>query len=122
MQRDLGFIVSARHVQQVSNSRIRIGAKGIKRDRGTGSWGVTADSERRRGKWVRNVHEVDPRNIAAIEEMMRHNPVYFRGARVKAELAALFPGTPLKQPQRDKLPPLPLRERMADLWYRLTYP
>jgi hypothetical protein len=96
--------------------------KGMKRDRGTGSWGDASKGELLRAEWIRNVREIDPRHVAAVEEMMRHNPVYFRGANVRSELAELFPDTPLKKPQRADLPPLSLRERLADLRYRIAYP
>jgi hypothetical protein len=96
--------------------------KGMKRDRGTGNWGDAATEQLLRTDWIRNVRDVDPRHIAALEEMVRHNPVYFRGARLYAELAELFPDMKLKQPRPTDLPPLSLRERLADLWYRIAYP
>ncbi|MGH7080220.1 MAG: hypothetical protein ACREFU_19245 [Acetobacteraceae bacterium] len=97
--------------------------KGMKADRGTGNWVQDGTGQRnQRSRWIGQVFAPDPSCLAPVEAMRRHNPMYFRGARIYAELAATFPDVPVRQPAGTDLPALSLRERLADLWYRWGCP
>jgi Beta-1,4-N-acetylgalactosaminyltransferase (CgtA) len=97
--------------------------KGLKQDRGTGNWTTTqAGTSHLRSDWTRNVLSPDSVHLASIEAMRRHNPAYFRGANVLQELRATFPDIPIRMPANETLPPFTLRERLADVWYRIAYP
>jgi len=97
--------------------------KGLKADHGTGNWGWTGGEQGH--AWVgfiTNLLETNPANLATIEAMRRHNPFYFRGANVYKELREAFPDLPVRMPRGEPMPALGLRERLADLWYRVAYP
>ncbi len=97
--------------------------KGMKTDRGTGTWGRTGEGEGHvRADWVANVRSVDPSCLAAIEAMRRHNPLYFRGVSLYKELHEAFPTIPVRMPPAGSMPSRALRDRLADLWYRVAYP
>lgn len=97
--------------------------KGMKDDRGTGSWN-SANSiiPHTRGVWTKNVLAPDSAHLTSIEAMRRHNPIYFRGADVVKELREAFPDKPIRGPGAERIPPVALRERLADIWYRVSYP
>jgi len=96
--------------------------KGMKADRGVGNWVAADTRDSLRSDWMRNVKAVAAADIATIEEMRRHNPVYFRGANVYEELRAAFPDKTVRQPAGPPLPRLSVREHLADMWYRVAYP
>lgn len=97
--------------------------KGMKADRGTGSWGLAfSGSTHRRARWAENVRTIRPWCTATIEAMRRHNPMYFRGASVYPELREAFPHIPVRTAIEEPMPRVQIRERVAGLWYRLSYP
>lgn len=97
--------------------------KGLKADRGTGNWGAArAGADHLRAAWVNNVLAADTTYLAPIEAMRRRNPSYFRGANVVRELGEALPDLTVRPPKGESLPATPLRERLADIWYRAAYP
>jgi hypothetical protein len=66
----------------------------MKADRGVGNWVAADTRDSLRSDWMRNVKAVAAADIATVEEMRRHNPIYFRGANVYEELRAAFPDKP----------------------------
>jgi hypothetical protein len=96
--------------------------KGMKDDRGTANWSLDESKERsRRALWVQNVLAPDPAHLATIEAMRRHNPAYFRGVDVERELREAFPDIAICTADEYPLPPISVRERVADLWHRIAY-
>ena len=96
--------------------------KGMKADRGTGNWNVVDANEHRMGAWASNVAAPALDHLTSIEAMRRHNPAFFRGANVVAELREAFPDLSVRPAQEQGLPPISLRERLAEIWYRVAYP
>jgi hypothetical protein len=96
--------------------------KGMKDDRGTANWRVTGDGSNRFAAWADNVLAPNDNHFATVEAMRRHNPAYFRGVSVARELLEAFPDIPMRRPRHEILPPLGLREHLAEIWYRMTYP
>jgi len=97
--------------------------KGMKADRGVGNWigGDDAMASLRRN-WMRNVMAISAEDVATVEEMRRHNPTYFRGVNVYAELREALPDNDIRHPSGPPLPRLSVREHLADMWYRVAYP
>ncbi|MDE2333337.1 MAG: hypothetical protein KGK10_02225 [Rhodospirillales bacterium] len=76
-----------------------------------------------RKDWSKNVFNLAERHIASLEEMRFHNPTYFRGANFQRDLEECgLSKIPLLPSRNEGVGTLPLRERIADLWYRLAYP
>lgn len=97
--------------------------KGMKVDRGTTNWDVSAaGAEHGRATWTQNVLSPDPADLTTVEAMRRHNPAYFRGIDVVQELREAFPEIPVRPARSELLPSIRVRERLADLWYRVWYP
>jgi hypothetical protein len=97
--------------------------KGMKDDRGTGNWAVVdGEQEHLRATWVSNVLSPDPAHLAPLEAMRRHNPAYFRGANVVRELHSAFPDLSIRAAAGKRYPSIGLRERVAEIWYRIAYP
>jgi hypothetical protein len=96
--------------------------KGMKADRGTGNWGWRGlGDDHVRAEWIANVVSVDPSHLATIEAMRRYNPTYFRGASPYKELHEAFPSIPVRMTAGGSMPRQSLRDRAADLWYRVAY-
>ena len=97
--------------------------KGMKADRGTGNWDAGGLGEGHlREAWVANVFAGDLAHLATVEAMRRHNPLYFRGVSLYKELHEAFPTIPVRMPTGGAVPRRGLRDRLADLWYRIAYP
>lgn len=96
--------------------------KGMKKDRGTGNWGIASSDAHIRKAWTSNVLAPAPDHLAPLACMRRHNPAYFRGADLEQELRDALPHLPIRAPRDELLPALGLREKLADAWYRIAYP
>lgn len=96
--------------------------KGMKRDRGTGNYEWSENQkDHQHAVWVRNALAVEPKYLATVEAVRRHNPFFFRSANVYKELRDAFPELSVRMPKTKRLPPLSLRERAASLWYRVAF-
>jgi len=94
--------------------------KGMKPDRGTANWNIEG-RKHLRSSWADNVLTPDSANLASLAAMARRNPAYFRGVNLMSELRTVIPELRV---QTDAAPeaPIGIRERLADLWYRVAYP
>lgn len=95
--------------------------KGFKDDRGTINW-ASPDGHQLRAAWIKNVLAPRAEDLTSVESMRRHNPTYFRGANLVRELREAFPDRRVWVARDDGIPPIGVRERLADLWYRIAYP